>query len=187
MLNLKVKKEGGKAFSSSIRKHYIDKYNIEIGYGSYGGCFDSNKIPSGTIFGNYCSIAQDVKIFRANHPLESFTLHPLFYNPVMGHVKEDLLVRKPIIIGHDVWIGANCIITPSVMKIGNGAVLGAGSVVTKDVPPYAVVAGNPAKIIKYRFNEYQIAQLEESKWWSLSKDELIDKKDYFDGLVNEKK
>jgi hypothetical protein len=90
ILNFKVKREGGQAFSSSLRKYFTQKYNIQIGYGTYG-CFVPGNIERGTIVGNYCSVGQDVKIFRANHPLSYFTTHPLFYNPSMGYVKESLL------------------------------------------------------------------------------------------------
>jgi acetyltransferase-like isoleucine patch superfamily enzyme len=66
----------------------------------------------------------------------------------MGYVKRDMLDRPKLYIGHDVWIGANVIILPGCYKIGNGAIIGAGSIVTKDVPPYAIVAGNPSRLIK---------------------------------------
>jgi acetyltransferase-like isoleucine patch superfamily enzyme len=184
-LNKKIQKEGGKAFSATIRMFYKRKYDITIGYGTYGGCFNSSNIPPGTTFGNYCSIAAHVKIFRANHPQDYFTLHPLFYNPAMGYVSKDQLDRPPINIGHDVWIGDETIILPKVMKIGNGSIIGAGSVVTKDVPPYAVVAGNPAKLIKMRFSPVVIKKLEDSKWWELNKIELIKYQDQFQKLLNE--
>jgi serine acetyltransferase len=71
------------------------------------------------------------------------------------------------------------------MKIGNGSIIGAGSVVTKDVPPYAVVAGNPAKLIKMRFSPVVIKKLEDSKWWELNKIELIKYQDQFQKLLNE--
>lgn len=153
--------------SKLLREIYSKDYGIEIGYGTYGGCFNINNIPRGVIFGNYCSIADGVKIFRANHPLNSFTSHPMFYNPVMGVVKTDQLSRPPLYIGHDVWIGANAIILPSVKTIGNGAVIGAGSVVTKDVEPYSIVVGNPARLKKMRFNTQQIDYLESIKWWEM--------------------
>ena len=73
---------------------------------------------------------------------------------------------------NDVWVGANVTIMPGCKKIGNGAIIGGGSVVTHDVPPYAIVAGNPAKILRYRFDEDIIKKLEESKWWELELDEL---------------
>lgn len=181
-----VKKEGGPAFSNTIRKHYKDKYNIIVGYGTYGGCFNVTNIPSGVTFGNYCSIAQNVKIFRANHPQEHFTLHPLFYNPVMGYVKKDMLHRPKIMIGHDVWIGDQTIILPKVMKIGNGAIIGAGSIVTKDVPAYAIVAGNPAKVIGKRFTPEIIKKIEDTQWWNWDKNELVQNKEMLEKLVNEK-
>ena len=169
--------EGGEAFSQSLRDFYWKEYGIKIGYGTYGGCFDKINFPANVSVGNYCSVAQGVKVFRANHPVDSFTSHPLFYNPSMGYVEEDKLLRPPLIIGHDVWIGANVIICPSCKVIGNGAVIGAGSVVTKDVEPYSVVAGNPAKEIRKRFNKAQIEFLEESRWWNFKKEQLIEEFD----------
>lgn len=183
LFNRKVKREGGEAFSSTLRKFYLNKYNIAIGYGTYGGCFDIRYIPPNVSFGNYCSIAAGVKIFRANHPTSYFTSHPLFYNPVMGFVEEDLLNRPSLKIGHDVWIGADVIILPSVKEIGNGSVIGAGSVVVKDIPPYAIFAGNPAREIRMRFKKEQIDKLEKSKWWECTKSELIQKKDIFEKIV----
>jgi acetyltransferase-like isoleucine patch superfamily enzyme len=185
ILHIKIAKEGGQAFSNSIRQYYSKKYNIQIGYGSYGGCFHHENIPAGTVFGNYCSIAQGVKIFRANHPTAYFTMHPLFYNPIMGYVKTDALERPELVIGHDVWIGANVIILPGCCKVGNGAVIGAGSVVTKDIPAYAIAVGNPAKVIKMRFSDDIIAQLEATQWWNWNKDELIKNRERLEKITHE--
>tara|TARA_B100001057_G_scaffold186294_1_gene187087 strand:- start:8892 stop:9476 length:585 start_codon:yes stop_codon:yes gene_type:complete len=184
ILKIQIILEGGEAFSKSIRNYYSSKYNIHIGYGSYGGCFNYTNIPPKTYFGNYCSIASGVKIFRTNHPYNYFTTHPLFYNPVMGFVSKDKLERKEIYIGHDVWIGANAIILPSVNKIGNGAIIGAGTVVTKDVPEYSIVVGNPQRIIKKRFSKEVIKKLEKSQWWKLEKKELFEKRNEFEKLLN---
>lgn len=184
LLSFRVKGEGGQAFSKTLRKYYLKNYNISIGYGSYGGCF-SRSIPPNTVFGNYCSIAGEIRIFRANHPKEYFTLHPLFYNPLMGYVKTDQLKRPKLEIGHDVWIGEWAVILPSVSKIGNGAIIGAGSVVTKNVEPYTIVAGNPAKIIGKRFSEKTIQKLEEIQWWNWDKETLIVNKLYLEDIINE--
>lgn len=100
-------------------------------------------------------------------------------NPIVGYVKEDMLERPSLTIGHDVWIGERAIILPSVTSIGNGAIIGAGSIVTKDVEPYSIVAGNPAKKIGKRFEDKVIHRLEESEWWLLKKDELIKNIDEF--------
>ncbi len=178
-----LKSEGGEMYSGTLRAIYEKQYNIKIGYGSYGGCFSPLNVPPNVTFGNYCSIAPHIKIFRANHPKDTFTSHPLLYNPALGFVKKDQLDRRPLYIGHDVWIGEGAIILPGVSTIGNGAMIGAGSIVTKDVPPYTVVAGNPAKVIGRRFNEEIIRQLEELQWWLLPKSELLKKIDLFQGIV----
>jgi virginiamycin A acetyltransferase len=140
-----VKREGGQMYSPTLRAIYKRRFNIEIGYGSYGGCFNAKDIPAGVSFGNYCSIAPSIRIFRANHPKDTFTSHPLLYNPVAGYVDKDQLTRPALKVGHDVWIGEWAVILPGVKTIGNGAMIGAGSIVTKDVEPYTVVGGNPAK------------------------------------------
>lgn len=168
-----LSKWGGYWNNHYIREIYKKDYGISIGYGTYGGCFNRSLIPSGVAFGNYCSIAGGLKIFRANHPADKFTTHPLLYNPIMGYVNNDLLDRPNLQIGHDVWIGSDVIILPSVRKIGEGAIIGAGSVVTKDIEPYTVNVGNPAKPIKRRFNDAQITYLQESEWWLNKKEDLI--------------
>lgn len=179
-----AKKEKGYAYSGTIRKIYADNYNIQIGYGTYGGCFNKANISRGVTFGNYCSIASNVRIFRANHPADTFTSHPILYSPLMHYVKKDMLHRPPLYIGHDVWIGANVIILPGVKNIGNGAMIGAGSVVTKDVAPYSIIVGNPAKQIKKRFNDSIIEKLEKTKWWELEFDDLTKKIHKFNSIVN---
>ncbi len=179
--------DGGYAFSGRVRKLYAEIYRIRIGYGTYGGCFDTDKIPPDVTFGNYCSIASGVRIFRANHPSDRFTTHPLLYNPVMGFVDRDMLVRPPLEIGHDVWIGANAIVLPGVSRIGDGAVIGAGSVVTKDVEPYEIVVGNPARPIRKRFGDAQIAALEKSRWWEMDRRELAGNVEKLDALLKQSK
>lgn len=165
--------EGGLMYSPTIRELYQEIHKVSIGYGTYGGCFNLTNIPPNVEFGNYCSIAQHINIFRANHPKNTFTSHPLLYNPVAGYVKRDLLTRPKLKIGNDVWIGEGSIILPNVDTIGNGAIIGAGSIVTKNVKPYTIVAGNPAKPLSKRFNDDVIQSLEATKWWELTKEELI--------------
>lgn len=156
--------EGGDYYSVTLRRIFRDYHNIDVGLYSYG-CFNSSRINGLTKIGRYCSFAEGVCIFNGNHPLHYQSLHPFFYNPSLGYVKEEKIERRKIEIGHDVWVGRNAIITPSVRKIGNGAVIGAGSVVTKDVSDFAVVAGNPARIIKFRFDSETIAAINQSQWW----------------------
>lgn len=166
-------REGGEMYSPTLRQIFKTRYNIRVGYGSYGGCFSARNIPPHVNFGSYCSIAPEVKIFRANHPKNTFTTHPLLYNPSLGFVKKDMLFRPSLNIGNDVWIGEWAIILPGVRYIGNGAIIGAGSVVTKNVEPYSIVAGNPSKVIGSRFDSHHIARLEKSRWWELGKEQLV--------------
>lgn len=179
-----LKNEDGPMYSTTIRAIYKREYDIEIGYGTYGGCFNTSSIPFGVVFGNYCSIANNIRIFRANHPKETFTSHPILYNPVAGYVLEDKLDRPGLHIGNDVWIGEWTIILPNVRTIGNGVIIGAGSIVTKDVEPYAIVVGNPAKQISKRFSDDQIEEIESSGWYLMKKEELIHHIDRLNKIVS---
>jgi serine acetyltransferase len=94
------------------------------------------------------------------------------------------MLERPILnIGHDVWIGASSIILPSVKIIGNGSIIGAGTIVNKDVLPYSIIIGNPAKLIRMRFSDYVIMKLEESQWWMLNREELINNKKLFEDII----
>ena len=129
-----------------------------------------------TTIGNYCSISNDVMCGLGSHPLDMFSTSPLFYrknNPFNIELcSTDKAIEYQFIhIGNDVWIGAKSMIMDGV-TISDGAVVAAGAVVTKDVPPYAVVAGVPAKIIKYRFSEDKIQELIDSEWWEYGPDEI---------------
>jgi virginiamycin A acetyltransferase len=121
--------------------------------------------------GSFCSIAADVFITPTPHPLYTQSTSPAFYYKSFGLIDIDADLEginkniKKVSIGHDVWIGAKVIILNHV-KIGTGAVIAAGAVVNKDVPPYAIVAGVPAKIIKYRFDDKTIEDLLHNQWWT---------------------
>jgi acetyltransferase-like isoleucine patch superfamily enzyme len=122
--------------------------------------------------GSFCSIANNVIVGGAMHPVDWVSTSPVFYAG-RDSVKQKFSTHKREVdkitkIGHDVWIGQNVIIKQGV-TIGTGAVIGMGSVVTKDVEPYTIVAGNPAKLIKMRFDEDTIIKLQQSKWWELDK------------------
>lgn len=144
--------------------------------GNYTYCNRNGLIQNATI-GNYCSIAQEVIIGLGAHPLNMFSSSTLFYKSKntlrVKLIEKDINFKEyqPINIGSDVWVGTRAVILDGV-KIGHGAVVAAGAVVTKDVPPYAIVAGIPAKIIKYRFNTAQIKSLLASSWWNKTAKEI---------------
>jgi hypothetical protein len=111
------------------------------------------------------SIAEQVVEYRANHPLDRLSTHPFFFNHHLGYVPEMNVPFSRLTIEHDAWIGDSVIITPGCQRIGLGAIVGAGSVVTKDVPDFAVVGGNPARLIKWRFSTEMQQRVRQSKWW----------------------
>ncbi|MDN3684033.1 CatB-related O-acetyltransferase [Vibrio sinaloensis] len=106
--------------------------------------------------------------FVSTHPFFCMTKKIRFFSKKSV---QNEVPNEPVTIGNDVWIGLNVTILPNV-TIGNGAVVGAGSIVNRDVPPYAIVAGVPAKVIRYRFTPEQIEQLEQLKWWDLPDEQI---------------
>lgn len=122
--------------------------------------------------GNFCSIARNVTFQEYNHDFTRLTSYFVHRNLENKPMKEDVISKGDIIVEHDVWIGTHCVILSGV-TIGTGAVIAANTVVTSNIPPYAIVAGSPAKIIKYRFDENIISDLLQSKWWEKDKDEVL--------------
>jgi acetyltransferase-like isoleucine patch superfamily enzyme len=134
------------------------------------------KLLHNVTFGRYCSVAAGTWISPHEHPIGYLTTNSLSYcGGYLGWYDEKLGRKsaapckydesRPVIIGNDVWIGAGCFIKGGV-TIGDGAVIAAHAVITKDVPAYAIVGGVPARVIKYRFDEAMIAELLELKWWN---------------------
>ncbi len=170
--NLVVRLDGGEFRSLTLRKIFLDYHRVSIGLYTHGGCFDPYAIGQNTTIGRYCSIARGVRVVNRNHPMEFKSTHAYFFNPLLGYSSKDLLDYIPLEIGNDVWIGTNALILPNVRKIGDGAVVAAGAVVNKDVPPYAVVVGNPARVVRFRFPKHVIDALLASRWWDKSIDSL---------------
>ena len=157
---------------------------VKLSKSSFVGRFSyigDNSVIFGDIkIGRFCSIADGFVVISGDHPLDHLTTHPFIHSDqLFGYLDNyrDIPFKKrggvssgplpALEIGHDVWIGNRVSVLGKVRCIGNGAVVGAGSIVTKDIPPYAIVAGNPAKVIRYRFDEDAIRSLEESQWWNL--------------------
>jgi len=174
LLRILGRVEGRRAqyYSKTLRRIFAVYHGVEVGMYSHGACFTPGAFPAGTRIGRYCSIAADVRAHGANHPMNLKSSHAFFFNPLLGIAKERLISSEPLVIGNDVWIGDSAIILPSVNHIGDGAVIGAGSVVNKDVPPYAVMVGHPSRVVRFRFSKEKIEELLAERWWERSIEDI---------------
>lgn len=175
--------------NEGYNKEDIIYKGCKVGRYTYGYRELLEQYPLAVSIGRYCSINSTARIWN-NHPLDYVTTHPmldhmLFYPQKLHELRREMIKKygkyyentgagnsplrnnKPVYIGNDVWIGANVAILPGV-TIGDGAVLGAGAVITKDVEPYAIVGGVPAKLIRYRFEEDEIRNYLRIQWWNWS-------------------
>lgn len=172
ILWLVKKLEKGMVYSVTLRRIFKDYHGVEIGMYTHGGCFVPGNFDYHTTIGRYCSIAADVHVFNRDHPLNFKSTHAFFFNPAMKKTKVDLVKYNPLRIGNDVWIGYGTIILPGVREIGDGAVIGAGSVVSKNIPPYTIAVGHPIRIVRSRFSPEVVKHLLKEKWWEKNIEEL---------------
>jgi len=166
----------------------IDHPNIEIGDHSYYSDFEpvddyASRIapylytgaPEKLIIGKFAQIAHGVRFITssANHPMRGFSTYPFaVFNPqTMGAYAEEVAGHGDTVIGNDVWLGYGATVLPGV-TIGDGAIVGAKAVVSRDVPPYAIVAGNPARVARRRFDEKTVEGLLRLRWWDWPIEEI---------------
>lgn len=166
--NVEVKDVRNSIHSNSVYCDFKNEHDIEVANGAF---IDQNSLiksfsfigPNAAItkatIGRFCSIAGNVSIGMGEHFVDGISTSSLFYKDAYN-----LLTKDKCEIGNDVWIGVDAIILRGV-TIGDGAIIGANSVVNKDVPPYAIVVGSPAKFIRYRFTEEEIKVIKQSSWW----------------------
>jgi len=139
---------------------------------------------AGVMIGNFCSIARNVSFQTFNHNFKKPTNYFIGQNFFKDKWENEKVTKGAIVLKNDVWIGTHCVILTGV-TIENGAIVAANSVVTKDVPPYGIMAGSPAKLIGYRFEPSVIKQLDELAWWDWSDEKISKNKTFFENEISE--
>lgn len=177
LLRIVRRLEGGDFHSRTLRRILREYHDVVVGPYSYGPVTQPGVLPPGSRIGAFCSVAGGLVVRRRDHPIERPSQHPFFYNTACGFLTADTIGLdrdNPLEIGHDVWIGDRVTILSGCRKVGNGAVLAAGAVVTRDVPPYTIFGGTPARAIRPRFSAEVAEALERTRWWERDLEELID-------------
>lgn len=166
---------------SLINKVLLDgKITIGSNTTVNGPCTEFYSIHHPITIGNFCSIARGTAIQEHNHDADCITTYFIKYRIFEEKYGMDAISKGPVSIGNDVWIGTQSTILTGV-TIGDGAIIAANSVVSKDVPPYAIVGGTPAKILRYRFSDEIVAMLLDIKWWNWDIERIKRNKDLFYG------
>jgi virginiamycin A acetyltransferase len=162
--------------------------NIEIGrYTSLNGPnIDIYSKMNHVKIGNFCSIARNVSIQEFNHRIDGVSTFLINKNIFNDKDDTDISSKGAVVIGNDVWVGTQCVILSGV-NIGNGAVVASNSVVIDNVPPFAIVGGSPARVIKYRFSEDVIEQLNALQWWDWDISKIKANKNLFTGTLTMEK
>lgn len=170
-------------------KDNIKEFNWEIGDHTYGTPSILEPNMAGLKIGKFCSIASGVMIILGNHVTNTATTYPFsslmsFWPGARRNPVEDHSTKGDVNIGNDVWVGRNAVIMSGI-TIGDGAVIAANSVVTKDVKPYSIVGGNPAKLLRMRHSDDIIEALLQIKWWEWSDEEVDSRIKYLMSDINE--
>ena len=157
-------------------KHHTTCELSKVGLRSSAGF---NSVLRSAVIGKYCSISWFTTVGAVNHHFDTVTTHAF---PVRGRFGltdvEGSMPEVTTYVGNDVWIGCNVVILPGV-TIGDGAIVAAGSIVTKDVPPYAIVAGTPARVLRYRWDEKTVERVSRLKWWDWEDERIKDNLELF--------
>lgn len=171
--NLVLRAEGGPVYSQTIRRLFSEFHGVHVGMYTIGPCdVPPGNLDPGTTVGRYSSVYWTVRAINTPDPSKVLGNQQLFLPKALTGDTSIETPTETLRIGHDVWMGHNVIVLPGAKSIGDGAIVGAGSVVHTAIPPYAIATGNPARVVRYRFPEKVIAELIESKWWDKSIDEL---------------
>lgn len=164
--------------------------NCTLGYGSY---ISHDSFISGAFIGKYCSIGPFVRTVNGNHPTNTFvSTHPTFFSTGKqngtSYVERNKFPEHKyvdgkwnVMIGNDVWIGG-CVTLLEGISIGDGVIIAAGAVVTRDVEPYSIIGGVPARVIRYRFDPEEISELLNIKWWNWNYDYIAASAEHFESM-----
>lgn len=170
-------------FGTRTRRFMKEQLDIEIGRYTYGAYKIDGSIVPGTTVGSFCSVAPGVRLGGSNHPLSYVSTHAFLYCENRGFVPHDDVAfmrqaNAPVVVEDDVWLATNVVVVPGV-RIGRGAVVAAGAVVTRDVPPYAIAAGVPARVVRARVDGERAERLVRIDWPSWSDETIAERLDAF--------
>ncbi|MBA7580956.1 2,3,4,5-tetrahydropyridine-2,6-dicarboxylate N-acetyltransferase [subsurface metagenome] len=174
--------EGGQFRSRTLRRLLWSRYEVKAHAFSYGAFHQPGACEPGVTLGRFASVAREVR-WGLSHPMDHVSLSHVFADPQNGFIERWPFERPTLEIGPDAWIGALVVITSNCRRIGLGAVVGAGSVVTRDVPDFAIAVGSPAQVIRYRFPKAVQETVRHSRWWERPLDELRRARGAFTGPV----
>lgn len=165
---------------SFVKGCFLLAGELHIGRGTYlwGPNIDIHCLLNPVRIGSFCSIARNVSIQEYNHRMDRASTYFFCTNVFHEDMRQDIESRGPIRIGNDVWIASH-VVVGSGATIGDGAVIGANSVVMGEVPPYAIVAGSPAKVLRYRFDDSLIERLKALQWWNWDDARILKNRAFF--------
>jgi virginiamycin A acetyltransferase len=166
--------EQGPQRTASLRALLARDFDVHVGAHSYGPVLVPGAMPRGLSVGRYASVGPEFRPLAGDHPLDQLSLHPYWYNPELGVADRLSITRSAVRIEHEAWIGARVVATPGCTRIGIGAAVGAGTVLTRDVPDFSVVAGNPGRVLRQRFSDQVAERLLRLAWWEQPLDLLKD-------------
>ena len=164
--------------SRTLRRILWRRYGVKAEAFSYGAFHEPGAAEPGLTVGRYASVSRDAR-WGNNHPTDRIGMSRIFYEPGQGFTDQWEIARPALNIAPDAWVGSLVVIVATCSRVGVGAAVGAGAVVTRDVPDFAIVVGAPARILRFRFSEKVQEAILRSRWWERSPHDLREVKQAF--------